>query len=190
MRKTIWQMSVSLDGFIEGPGADISWSRVDEELHHYFNAELRLRGAFLNGGRIHRLMAAYWPTADADPNESAAVREFAIIWRDMPKIVFSKTLVNEDWNTAYLREVDVADIDRLKREPGGDISVGGADIGNILMRLGRIDELIIYVHPVLIGRGKPLFEDAHADLVQLGHHRFNNGVVRLHYAVGGGVAAS
>lgn len=190
MRKTIWQMSISLDGFIEGEDAtDMSWHRIDAELHHALNAELRERGAFVNGGRIHRLMAAYWPEADVDPNASAHAREFAPIWREVPKVVFSRTLEDSAWNTTIVREFDVAVIDALKAQPGGDIAIGGADIGNLMLRAGRVDEVLVYVHPVLIGRGKPLFENAPADLELLSHRRFGNGVVRLHYSVGGAGAA-
>lgn len=183
MRKLIWQMSTSLDGFISDPDGDLSWSRIDRELHAFLNAELAQRGAFLSGGRVHRLMAAYWPEADADPNADPITREFAALWRDMPKVVFSKTLTDTAWNTTIHREVDVAVIDALRAQPGGDINVGAADIPNILMRLGQIDEVIVYVHPVLIGRGKPLFDDARADLELISQRRFESGVVRLHYRV-------
>ena len=96
MRKIILWMSVSVDGFIEGPGRDIDWHLVDDELHRHFNAELSAMGGFLNGRVTYELMAHFWPTADADPASTAPMREFARIWREMPKIVYSRTLERAD----------------------------------------------------------------------------------------------
>ena len=81
MRKVILWMSVSLDGFIEGPGREIDWHQVDEELHSHFNDELGAMGAFLHGRVTYELMARFWPTADADPTSTGPVAEFAGIWR-------------------------------------------------------------------------------------------------------------
>ena len=100
MRKVILTMSVSLDGFIEGPNREIDWHMVDDELHSHFNEWLAAMGAFLSGRVTYELMAEFWPTADADPSSTGPMVEFARIWRDMPKIVYSKTLQRADWNTS------------------------------------------------------------------------------------------
>jgi len=185
MRKIILSMSVSLDGFIEGPDREIDWHRVDDELHSHFNERLRAMGAFLNGRRTHELMAGFWPTADADPSNAGPVAEFSGIWRDMPKIVFSRTLQHADWNTTIVRDVVPEEIRALKAEPGGDLALGGADLGAAFRALGLIDGYRIYVHPVLIGRGKPLFQDTDdmADLQLVESKTFGNGVVLLGYEV-------
>lgn len=81
-----------LDGFFEGPNREIDWHLVDDEWHRYVNDELRQMGAFLCGRVTHELMAGFWPTADADPAVTGPMAEFAGIWRDMPKVVFSRTL--------------------------------------------------------------------------------------------------
>jgi len=104
MRKIILMMSVSLDGFIEGPDRQIDWHMVDDELHSHFNEQLRAMGAFLNGRVTYELMAGFWPTADTDPSSTGPMVEFARIWRDMPKIVFSRTLERADWNTTVVRD--------------------------------------------------------------------------------------
>jgi dihydrofolate reductase len=183
MRKIILMMSVSLDGYIEGPDRDIGWHRVDEELHRHFNEELAAMGGFLDGRVTHELMEAFWPTADQDPACNATMAEFARIWRDKPKIVFSRTLERADWNTTIMREVDVDEIRALKEQPGGDLSLGGADLAASFMRHGLVDEYRVYVHPVLIGRGKPLFpaSDTMADLQLVESRAFGNGVVLLRY---------
>ncbi|MCB5272931.1 Dihydrofolate reductase [Arthrobacter sp. SO5] len=184
MRKVILMMQVSLDGYIEGPDQDISWHQVDEELHRHFNDELRQMGGFLNGRVTHELMADFWPTADADPTSSPTMVEFAGIWRDMPKTVYSRTLGNAGWNTTVVRDVAVEEVLQLKQQPGGDLSLGGSDLAASFRRLGLIDEFRIYVHPVLIGRGKPLFQetDATTGLRLLESRTFGNGVVLLRYA--------
>ena len=140
-------------------------------------------GAFLSGRVTYELMAGFWPTADADPSSTGPMVEFAGIWRDMPKIVFSRTLERADWNTTIMRDVVPEEIMALKAQPGGDLALGGADLAAAFMRHDLIDEYRLYVHPVLIGRGKPLFRpsDAKTDLRLAETRAFGNGVVLLHY---------
>lgn len=182
MRKIILWMSVSLDGFFEGPDGDLGWHRVDEELHQHFNDELRRMGAFLDGRRTYELMAGFWPTADQDPGASAPMREFAGIWRNMPKVVYSRTLERADWNSTIVREVVPEEVLALKRQSGGDLVLGGADLAATFQRLGLIDEYRIYLHPAVIGRGKRLFPaGTHLDLRLAESRTFGNGVVLLRY---------
>ncbi|WP_327295180.1 MULTISPECIES: dihydrofolate reductase family protein [unclassified Streptomyces] len=190
MRKIILTMGMSLDGYIEGPGQDISWHRVDDELHHHLNAYLATMGGFLHGRVVHELMADFWPTADADPSCSEITKEFAAIWREMPKTVYSRTLERADWNTTVVREVVPEEVRALKAAPGGDLSLGGAGLAASFMAHGLIDEFRIYVHPVLIGGGTPLFPAAGATLdLHLAESRtFGNGVVLMHYRRAGGAA--
>jgi dihydrofolate reductase len=185
MRKIVLWIAVSLDGFIEGPRRQIDWHRVDEELHAHMNEGLGTMSAFLQGRVTHELMADYWPTADEDQDAPAVVVEFARIWRDMPKIVYSTTLERTDWHTTTAREVVPAEIAALKAQPGGDMVVGGADLAATFLRLGLIDEYRIYVHPVTIGAGKPLFpvSDTITPLRLVETHAFGNGVVMLRYHV-------
>ncbi|MGC0400849.1 dihydrofolate reductase [Streptomyces sp. SAI-126] len=185
MRKIVLMMGMSLDGYIEGPDRDISWHRVDEELHTHMNATIGAMGGLLHGRVVYELMAAYWPTADADPDAPASVREFAPIWRDLPKVVYSRTLTKVDWNSTLVREVVPEEVRALKAQPGGDLALGGVELGTSFLRLGLVDELRIYVHPVLVGRGKPLFPpaDTLTSLRLVESHTFGNGVVLLRYEV-------
>ncbi|GAA1503214.1 dihydrofolate reductase family protein [Streptomyces albidochromogenes] len=177
-------MSVSLDGFFEGPERQIDWHLVDDELHGYFNRKLSTMGAFLHGRVTYELMADVWPTADADPANAGPVAEFAGIWRDMPKFVFSRTLERADWNTTVVREVDPDEMRALKARPGGDMVVGGADLAASFMRHDLIDEFHLCVHPVLIGKGRPLFPsaDARVGLRLVETRTFGNGVLLVRYA--------
>ncbi|MER5380978.1 dihydrofolate reductase family protein [Streptomyces sp. NPDC002688] len=183
MRKIVLMSSVSLDGFIEGPNKEIDWHRVDGELHQHFNDEVRGFGALLSGRVTHELMAAYWPTADKDPQSSPEEVEFARIWRNMPKVVFSRTLQHAEWHTTVVREVVPEEIRALKEQSGGDLALSGADLAAEFLRHDLVDEIRVYVHPVLIGRGKPLFaeSDAPTDLRLIETRRFGNGVVLLRY---------
>ncbi|MGW0827459.1 dihydrofolate reductase family protein [Streptomyces sp. NPDC002845] len=185
MRKIVLMMSVSLDGYIEGPNREIDWHVVDDELHTHFNEECARMGAFLMGRVTYELMEGFWPTADADPGATKTVADFAGIWRNMPKIVFSRTLKRADAHSTIVREVVVDDIRALKSQEGGDLSVGGADLAAEFMRHDLIDEYRVYVHPVLIGRGKPLFPESDTltktKLRLLESQAFANGVVLLRY---------
>ncbi|HUA94999.1 MAG TPA: dihydrofolate reductase family protein, partial [Acidimicrobiales bacterium] len=157
MSKIILMMSVSLDGYFEGPDADLEWQVVDEALHRHFNQELRAMGAFLDGRVTYELMAGFWPTADRDPTSTPAMVEFAGIWRDMPKVVYSRTLERADWNGVVVRDVDVQEVRELQRTSVGDLVVGGAVLARSFMRHDLIDEYRIYVHPIVLGRGRRLF---------------------------------
>ena len=184
MRKVILTMSVSLDGFIEGPNREIDWHMVDDELHSHFNEWLAAMGAFLSGRVTYELMAEFWPTADSDPSSTGPMVEFARIWRDMPKIVYSTTLEHADWNTTVVRDVVPEEVMALKAQPGGDLALGGADLAAAFMRHDLIDEYRIYVHPIVIGGGKPLFPPSSGVDVVLGlveTRAFGNGVVLLRY---------
>ncbi len=176
-------MSVSLDGYIEGENREIDWHLVDEELHTHFNRELSPMGGFLSGRVTYELMARFWPTADKDPSSTPPMVEFARIWRDMPKIVYSRTLERADWNTTVVRDVVPEEVMRLKAQPGGDLALGGADLAAAFMRHDLIDEFRIYVHPVLIGKGKPLFPASgpRINLRLVETRTFGNGVVRLQF---------
>ncbi|MCM2577217.1 dihydrofolate reductase family protein [Streptomyces meridianus] len=183
MRRIVLMMSVSLDGFIEGHRQRIDWHRVDDELHTHFNDRLRAMGAFLSGRVTHELMAGFWPTADSDPSLTGPMREFAAIWREKPKIVYSRTLESAGWNTTIKREVVPDEIRELTAQPGGDLALGGADLAATFMEHDLVDEYHVCVHPVLIGGGKPLFPAADTDrpLRLIETRAFGNGVVLLRY---------
>jgi dihydrofolate reductase len=183
MRKIIWMMSVSVDGYMEGPNREIDWHMVDDELHQHFNDQLSAMGAFLDGRVTHELMAEFWPTADADPASTETMAEFARIWRDMPKFVYSKSIDRADWNTTVVREVVPEEVMALKAQPGGDLALGGADLASTFMRHDLIDEFRIYVHPVVIGRGRPMFtpSDVEFHLRFVEARTFGNGLVLLRY---------
>ena len=183
MRKIIWMMSVSVDGYMEGPDRELDWSLVDEELHGHLNGWLGRAGLFLEGRVTYELMEDYWPTADEDPAASPTVVEFARIWRSMPKIVYSRTLQHAGPNATVTHEVVAADVLALKEQPGGDLVVGGSELGAEFVRLDLIDEYRLYIHPVIIGRGRSMLRpsDSKIRLTLAESHTFGTGVVMLRY---------
>jgi dihydrofolate reductase len=182
MRKLIYSMGVSLDGFIAGPGDNIDWSAPDEELHRFHNQQTREIGAHLYGRRLYELMT-YWETAEEEPSASDYEREFARIWKAMPKIVFSTTLERVEGNVRLVRDGVADEVVRLKEQPGKDLAVGGAGLASNLIKLGLIDEYRLFVSPVILGGGTPYFPplDERINLELVETQTFGSRVVYLRY---------
>jgi dihydrofolate reductase len=182
MRKLIYSMGVSLDGFIAGPDGEIDWSAPDEELHRFHNLQMREIGAHLCGRQLYEEMV-YWETAEENPSASEHELEFARIWKDMPKIVFSKTLEEVEGNARLLRDGIGNEVARLKEEPGKDLAVGGAGLASTVMKLGLIDEYRLFVSPVVLGDGTPYFPalDERINLELLETRTFGSRVVYVRY---------
>ena len=176
-------MSVSLDGYMEGPDRELDWHCVDDELLGHHNSWLADAGGFLEGRVTYQLMADYWPTADRDPAAPPTVMEFARIWILKPKIVYSRTLERVEWNATLSRRVDPDEVMALKEQPGGDLVLGGAQLGAEFIRQDLVDEYRLYLHPVVIGRGHPMLRpfDARIPLRLVESHTFGSGVVMLRY---------
>jgi dihydrofolate reductase len=183
MGRVNYAMSVSLDGFVETTSRSLDWVLVDEELHSFFNDQARAMSASLYGRRLYELMSGYWPTAEADPTSTPVEREFARIWKDTPKIVFSTTLTDVDFNSRLVHDDPAEEVARLKAQPGFDMDVGGPTLAATLMRRGLIDEYHLFVHPVILGDGRPFFPalDDRIGLRLLETRTFGSGVVLLRY---------
>jgi dihydrofolate reductase len=156
MRNMIYSMTVSLDGFIAGPGGEIDWSAPDEELHRFHNERTRELGAHLCGRRLYEEML-YWETAGENPSAAEHVLEFARIWKDLPKIVFSNTLETVEGNATLATGGVAEEVAKLKAQPGKDLAVGGAGLASTLTQLGLVDEYQLFVSPVVLGGGTPYF---------------------------------
>ena len=184
MGKLIYSMNVSLDGYVETPEHSLDWANVDEELHGWFNDRAREVDASLYGRRMYELMAGYWPTAESDPSATEVEREFARIWKPMPKIVFSSTLTTVDWNSRLVHG-DVGDqLAQLRTEFDGDLDVSGATLAAEFIRRGLVEEYQLLVHPVVLGAGTPFFPELESPIaLRLTETRtFGSGVIYLGYA--------
>jgi dihydrofolate reductase len=183
MGNVIYSMMASLDGFIARPNGDLDWVMIDEELHRFANERERNVGTHLYGRRMYETMAAHWPTADQNPDALDVEVEFALLWQQMPKVVFSTTLERVDWNARLAREVVADEVKALKAASSEDMSVSGASIAATFMQLDLINVYQFYLQPVILGEGIPLFSSPEAtrNLRLVETHTFKSGVVFLHY---------
>jgi dihydrofolate reductase len=182
MRKLTVFNLMTLDGYIAGQGGDISWHNVDEEFQELADAASNSGNTLLFGRVTYELMAGFWPTPEAirtDPIVAAGMNK-------AEKIVFSRTLQQADWNNTRLVKDDMlAEVRRLKQGAGKDLTVLGS--GSIVAQLaeeGLIDEYQVLLNPVVIGKGKTMFEGlTHKLASKLVRTRiFGNGNVLLTYA--------
>jgi dihydrofolate reductase len=183
MRKVIYSMGVSLDGFIAGPGGEFDWAAPDEELHRFHNEQTRELGAHFCGRRLYETMV-YWETADQDPSAKDYVLEFAHIWQNLPKIVFSTTLDKVEGKARLATDGVAEEVAKLKEQPGKDLAVGGAGLAATFTKLGLIDEYRLFVNPVVVGGGTPYFPalEDRIDLELLETRTFGSRVVYVRYA--------
>ncbi|MEV7085513.1 dihydrofolate reductase family protein [Streptomyces sp. NPDC093085] len=184
MRKLIYGMNLTLDGYIAAVGDDIGWSGPpSEELFQWWLDHEQANSLSLYGRKLWETMSSYWPTGDQRPDATPAEIAFARNWRDTPKVVFSSTIGKADWNTRLVTGDAATEIARLKAEDGGPMNIGGATLAGAAMRAGLIDEYVIVAHPVLVGRGTPFFTAldgwVHLNLVET--RTFTGGVVLSRY---------
>lgn len=159
MRKVIYAMTVSLDGYIAGPDGSIDWSPPDDELFRFHTKRVEDTDVQLCGRRLYEAML-YWETVDEGALDADRIK-FAKIWNDLPKVVFSTTLENVTGNCRLVRNDLGEEVARLKEAPGkGGIAVGGAELAHACMKLNLIDEWQLFVAPVLLGGGTPYFPSA------------------------------
>jgi dihydrofolate reductase len=188
----VYWMNVSLDLFIErsenGPASG-DWLTIDEELHREFNERARRLSMMVEGRMIYDQMSPFWPDARSDESLPDYMREYGEIWTDIPKVLVSRTRTTAAHNTAVLGGEDALDrLAELRETSTGDIGVGGATLATALLRGHLLDELLLFFHPVVLGAGRPLFDelDEPLPLDRLEQKSFTSGVTMHRYAVGGG----
>ena len=185
MRKVVYSMGVSLDGYIAGPNGG-EWGVPDAELHRFHNEQTRELGLHVLGRRLYEVMS-FWETAE-EPDLATASEldvaqvEFARIWKQLPKLVFSKTLESVEGRTQLSRADLVQTLRTLTEEEGAPIAVGGAELAATLTAQGLIDEYHLFVYPVVLGAGRPFFAgDTRVDLELVETRTFGDRVVYLRY---------
>jgi dihydrofolate reductase len=182
MRPLIYSMGVSLDGYIAVPRGEGGWAAPDAELHRFHNEQARGLDLHLLGRRLYEVMT-YWETAEErNPSAPEHELEFARIRKQLPKLVYSKSLEAVEGNTRLSRGDPVQEVQALKEQNGGPIAVGGATLAASLTAHGVIDEYRLFVSPVVLGGGKPFFEgDTHVDLELVETRTFSSRFVYLRY---------
>lgn len=184
MGTLIYGLNVSVDGYIADAQGNIDWSDPSEELHQYWNDFERDTAVSCYGRRLYELMSAYWPTADKAPDATPIIVDFARIWRDMPKVVFSRTLESVDWNSRLERGDPVEVVRKLKAETDGRLEVAGATLAAPIVRAGLVDEFRMVLAPTVVGGGTPFFPALPSWILLrlLENRTFPCGAVLLRYA--------
>lgn len=180
----IYTMLTSLDGYLADRDGSFDWAAPGEEVHAFVNDLERATPTHLYGRRMYETMAA-WETMPTGPDQPAAVREFAAIWRAAEHVVYSATLPRV-WTarTRLERTFDPAAVRALVDAAPGDVSVSGAGLAGAAFRAGLVEEVRLFLHPVAVGGGTPaLPTDVRLNLDLLDEHRFPDGVVHLRYRV-------
>jgi dihydrofolate reductase len=178
MTKLIAAINMTLDGF-----CDHTAIVPDEQIHDHY-ADLLSNAGIILYGRITYELMEYWRTVVETPTGNEAIDQFAVVMDNIPKLVFSRTLKNIDWESARLANRNIEEeVLELKQQPSKNILVGSPGLIVSLMKLHLVDELQLCVHPVIAGQGLPLFKNINdrTMLKLVNTKTFNSGAVILYY---------
>ncbi|HET9311159.1 MAG TPA: dihydrofolate reductase family protein [Actinomycetota bacterium] len=183
MAKLIYSAIASLDGYIADEDGNFDWAEPDEQVHGFVNDLERSVGTFLLGRRMYEVMVA-WETMDLT-DQPPSVRDFARIWRTADKVVYSSTLDEvSSARTRIERSFDSATVRQLKESADRDVSIGGPNLAAQAMEARLVDEIQLFVAPVVVGGGTRCFpDDVRLRLDLVDEQRFANGVVHLRHRV-------
>jgi len=184
MARLIYITNASLDGYIEDATGAFDWINADH-VHAFITELLRPVGTHLYGRRLYQTMAYWDAPVEGYPPEH---RDFAQVWQQAEKIVFSRTLPGAPThNTRVERDFDFEAIQKLKREAARDIIIGGAELAGLALEADLVDECHLFLNPVIVGGGKPAFRvDLRKNLELLETRRFSTGVIHVRYRVRSG----
>ena len=183
MAKLIYSALASVDGYVSDEAGNFDWAAPGEELHAFVNDLERPIGTYLFGRRMYDAMVV-WETLDPSDRVS---RDFAEIWHGAEKIVYSRTLeAARSAHTRIERTFDPEAVRRLKSASARDLTIGGPELAGQAIAAGLVDEIHLFLNPVLVGGGTPaLPRDVRLDLAALAQRGFPGGVAYLHYRVEG-----
>jgi dihydrofolate reductase len=186
MRKLIFFMHASLDGFVAGLKGELDWIKVDEEIFDFVGTMTDQADAALYGRVTYQMMENYWPTAGEKPDASKHDIEHSRWYNNVPKIVLSTTLKENGLKNTKVISQNISDhINKLKHQDGKNILIfGSPSASKSLLNEGLVDEFWIFVNPILFGKGIPLFKDI-SEIVKLSlieSRTFKSGVIALHYS--------
>jgi dihydrofolate reductase len=182
MVKLIYSAIASANGYVEDAAGAFDWGAPSEELSCFINDLERPIGTYLYGRRMYQTMV-YWETAHTLPDQPASFRDFTGIWQAAEKIVFSRTIESApSARTRIERNFDPDVVRHLKSATEQDMTIGGADLGGQAINAGLVDELQLFLIPVIVGGGKQaLPSGVRSDLELLDTRRFGCGAVYLRY---------
>jgi dihydrofolate reductase len=187
MRKIISFMHISLDGFVAGPNGEMNWIKIDDEIFDYVGRRINKGDISLYGRVTYDLMESYWPTAADKPNASKHDINHSKWYAKVHKVVLSKTLKGKNLSNTTIISDNLADsTNKLRQTTGEDILLFGSPTAtHALIKENLIDGYWLFVNPIILGHGIPLFKDIkeQINLKLLSTHQFNSGVTELNYIV-------
>jgi dihydrofolate reductase len=185
MGKLIYSAITSLDGYVADEEGKFDWGVPDAEVMAFLNEIERPLGTYLYGRRMYEVMAG-WETAHLRENQMPASEDFTRLWQAASKVVYSRTLEKITTSKTRLeREFDPDAVRKMKEELDKDMSVGGSELAGQALKAGVVDEVHLYLSPILVGGGKPsLPDDLRLPLELIEERRFGNGVVYVRYRTG------
>ena len=185
MANLIYSAIASLDGYTEDAGGEFGWAAPDEEVHAFVNDLERPIGTYLYGRRMYETMV-FWQDPPDLESEPPVFRDYAAIWQGAEKIVYSTTLSEPVTpRTRVEGSFDPAAVRELKDSSERDLGIGGPTLAAHALAAGLVDECHLFLHPVVVGGGKPAFgSDGQIGLELLEQQRFESGVVYLRYRAG------
>jgi dihydrofolate reductase len=181
--RLIYNAIASLDGFIEDAEGKFDWAAPDDEVHAFVNELQRPIGMYLLGRRMYETLV-FWESPPDLASQPAVVQDFAEIWKGADKIVYSRTLSTaSSARTRIEEDFDVESVRRLKATASRDLTVGGPELAGQAIAAGLVDELELFLVPVLVGGGKRALADngVQTGLELLDERRFGNGTAYLRY---------
>jgi dihydrofolate reductase len=184
MAKLIYSAITSLDGYVADKDGNFDWAAPDEEVHAAINDLERRIGTYLYGRRMYEVMLA-WEDPDLVAGEPACMKDYANIWRSADKVVFSRSLADvPTLKTRIERDFQPDAVRTLKASAEYDVSVGGPELAGQAIAAWLVDEIHLFVNPILVGGGtQSLPDDVRLNLELVEERRFASGVVHLHYRV-------
>jgi dihydrofolate reductase len=182
MAKLIYASNMSLDGWTEDERGAFDWAPPDDEVFVFITELMRSAGTYLYGRRMFETLAV-WETDAALGNRSALMADYASAWVSANKVVYSSTLAAPlTSNTRLERHFDASAVRDMKTAASRDLLVGGPNLAAQALSAGLIDEMVLFVWPVVLGGRNPaLPTDIQVDLELIDEHRFSSGVVHLRY---------
>ena len=185
MRNLIFFMHTSLDGFVAGPNGEMNWIKVDEEMFDFVATMTDQADTALYGRVTYEMMQSYWPKAGEQPNASKHDKEHSAWYNKVSKIVLSKTISEKGLDNTVVISDQLADkINKIKKQDGKNILIFGSPrASQSLLNQGLIDEFWLFVNPIIVGQGMPLFKDITGTTkLKLAESKtFACGVIALHY---------
>jgi dihydrofolate reductase len=192
MRKIILSMQMTLDGFSTGPNDEMDYlppftnEEMWKDLHAEMWRNLEAADTFILGRRTYQIWEQYWPSMASNPQSTESDKRFSRFADETQKIVVSTTLDRVEWkNTKLIKDNIAEEIKKIKQQPGKNLVVaGGATVAQTFAKLGLIDEYLIVVHPVILGKGRLLLKDLNVrqSLKLIDTRTFNSGAVELSYS--------